>query len=686
MEPKVQVIGLIVALCYIIFSIDDVIWEIVHLISKRRADSKANHVPMESLEAIPPKLLAVIVAAWDEDGVLEPVIENMLASAHYPQSMYHVFLGVYPNDAETIAVAERLERKHKNVHIVMNVHAGPTCKADNLNNIIAFIKRFEANHDWRFSAIMVHDSEDVIHPYEFKVANFLLDRYNALQFPVFPLQRMPTFGNFFRGMTSGTYADEFAENHFRIMGMRDAMSAIVPSAGTGFVISRRILDEYGDEPLFPEDCLTEDYKLSLTLAQKGFPVHYVLEKVRRLLDDGNVKWDYIATRSIFPATFEKAVRQKTRWIYGITMQSARLADIFKPSELSFAGRYTLYRDLKAKIVNLLVLPGYLVFAYFLASQFIVLPTMYPKNTFAWWLCVLLTIIMIVHQIMRAIAIQYIYGFRSVIFACLLPPLMPIRLVWGNVINLVATLRAWKQLFFGVQKSDKTKKAAWHKTDHEFLDEYTLNRYHRNVGDVLLEKGYIDADTLQPMLDRSRREGSRLGDVLLQNKAVTEEQLMIAVAGSQRRLFIKDISPFISDIVDDFDRQWLERSQVYPLLKTKDGYVIAETNSTPADACKNLETDGTKIHIIYTTKAGVLKAIHSIDTKEAHSSTSLVTELLMQDKITWQQAVLALDHQDFTPDILGYMGLRPAEGETWLSPHIAAGAIFATAREAAATTE
>ena len=686
MELKIQVIGLIVALCYVIFNIDDIMWEIIHLISKRRADSKADCVPMESLEAIPPKLLAVIVAAWDEDSVLEPVIENMLASTHYPQSMYHVFLGVYPNDDETVAVAEKLERKHKNAHMVRNAQAGPTCKADNLNNMIAFTKQFEADHDWRFSAIIVHDSEDVVHPYEFKVANSLLDRYDALQFPVFPLQRMPTLKNFFRGMTSGTYADEFAENHFRIMGMRDTMSAIVPSAGTGFVVSRRILDEYGDEPLFPEDNLIEDYKLSLTLAQKGFPVHYVLEKVRRLLDDGSVKWDYIATRSIFPATFEKAVQQKTRWIYGITMQSARLTDIFKPSELSLAGRYTLYRDLKAKIVNLLVLPGYLVFIYFVASRFAPLPIMYPKNTFAWWLCVLLTLMMIVHQAMRAIAKQYIYGFRSVIFACLLPPLVPIRLVWGNVINLAATLCAWKQLFFGVQKSDKTKKAAWHKTDHEFLDEYTLNRYHRNVGDVLLEKGYIDADTLQPMLDRSRREGSRLGDVLLQNKAVTEEQLMIAVAGSQRRLFIKDISPFISDIVDDFDRQWLEQSSVYPLLKTEDGYVIAETNFTPADAYESLETDRTKIHVVYTTKAGVLKAIHGTDTVRAYSSTNSITRLLMQDKITWQQAVLALDHQDFAPDILGYMGLKPAEAETPISPDIAAGEALAAAEEAAATAE
>jgi len=143
----------------------------------------------------PPKLLAVIIAAWHEERVLELVIENMLASIQYPQSMYHIFVGVYPNDDATVAVAKRLEKKHQNVHMVINTHDGPTCKADNINNVIAFIKQFEDDRDWRFSSITVHDAEDVVHPYELKVTNYLLDHYDSLQFPVFPLQRMPTLKN-----------------------------------------------------------------------------------------------------------------------------------------------------------------------------------------------------------------------------------------------------------------------------------------------------------------------------------------------------------------------------------------------------------------------------------------------------------------------------------------------------------
>lgn len=79
---------------------------------------------------------------------------------------------------------------------------------------------------------------------------------------------------------------------------------------------------------------------------------------------------------------------------------------------------------------------------------------------------------------------------------------------------------------------------WNKTDHEFLDKHILYRYYRNIGDLLLEKQYIDVDSLDQFLEQSRKEGLRLGDLLLQNSIITEEQLMIAVASSQHKLFVK----------------------------------------------------------------------------------------------------------------------------------------------------
>ena len=327
MNSIIYIIGLLLVLCYVLFSIDDLVWDFASLFRKRK-NSPEDKLDIKYLDEMPPKLLAVMVAAWHEDSVLEPVVDNMIASIQYPRSMYHVFLGVYPNDDATIKVAETLQKKYDNVHMVINGRPGPTCKADNINSIIQYIRQFEAQCAWHFASVTVHDSEDVVHPYELKVTNCLIEKYDALQFPVFPLQRMPSLRNFFSGMTSGTYADEFAENHYRTMGVRDNMAALVPSAGTGFAISHKILDAFENKALFPDDSLTEDYKLSLTLAKLGYKVHYVLEKVQRVTDRNETVWNFIATRSIFPATFKTAVRQKTRWIYGITMQSAKLSEVF----------------------------------------------------------------------------------------------------------------------------------------------------------------------------------------------------------------------------------------------------------------------------------------------------------------------------------------------------------------------
>lgn len=665
MEHIIRIIGLAVALGFIVFSIDDLFWDIVSIVKKIK-HGEPESLPIERLDAMPPKLLAVMVAAWHEDNVIEPVIDNMIASLQYPRAMYHIFIGVYPNDEPTTEAVRRLEQKYDNVHTVVNVRPGPTCKADNINNMIRHISQFESEHQWRFASVTVHDSEDVIHPYELKLTNYLLDRYDALQFPVIPLQKMPGFKNIFEGMTTGTYADEFAENHYRTMGARESMSAVVPSAGTGFVISHRILDGLDDEPLFPEDSLTEDYKLSLMLAKKGYNIHYVLEKVPRLTDKNTVRWDYVATRSFFPDTFKTATRQKMRWIYGITMQSIKISDIFRFSKMGFAARYSLYKDLKAKASNMMVLPGYLIFLYFMVSLVVPLPVMYPQHSLAWGLCVFLTIMMIFRQTMRAVAITNFYGFKSMLVSCLFPPLLPIRLVWGNIINMTATIKAWKLYFVGAGKKKKRGKVAWNKTDHTFLNQHVLYRYYRNVGDVLMEKQYVGVSTLSKALKRSKTEGQRIGDVLLSQSIVSEEQLMEAVANVQHKLFVHDISMFSSGISTEFDQDLLERLLIYPLLVTGDSYVFAVTGSASAEEIPGLlGIEPKNISFVYTTKDSILKVLRSSDHTPEPVLDAIRTRL-NRGLITMEQAVLAFENHQYTPDILKYMGLTESSMQLELS--------------------
>ena len=674
-------IGLIVVVLYLLMGIDDFIWDIAGLF--RRRSYKDQLLDLHKLDSTPPKLLAIAIAAWHEDNVLGDVIDNVLASVLYPKSMYHIFLGVYPNDPPTIAVAEALAARYPNVHVVVNELPGPTSKAQNINYIYRSIRRFEDEHGWRFASLSIHDSEDVVHPYEFKVTNYLLDTHNAIQFPVFPLMPMPRFSNFFRNITASTYADEFAENHFTTMVGRYSSGAFVPSAGTGFVLSHDVLDLFGDADILPQDSLTEDYRVSLTLYEKGVQLYYVLEQIPRVGADNRLHWDFVATRSMFPNTFRTAVRQKSRWILGITMQSFRFREIFQANGLPVSARYTLYKDSKAKVANLLAMVGYPLLIYFLVSLFVPLLPIYPIFSLSWWLSVFVTFMMLERQIFRIVAIGRVYGMRSVFFGCLLPPLMPIRLIWGNIINLAATMRAYKQYATAGRNGAKrqtrkqkraatpaerssSKKIAWSKTDHQFLEKQALQRYQRNLGDILLEKGYLSIRELSAALLRAALLRQKIGAYLRDRGLLSEEQLLDALASVKHIPFVKaadlnDYSPW--RYASLFQESLLRNLLTLPLLKTKDGFVVAFCDQSPNDAQTTLRnTYGCSVRAVFasqqTIEAGLTRMYHQA--ANAAQVKGLAESLYESNAISEEQLLLfhSFQHRtgQYERDLLQKMGL------------------------------
>ena len=688
------IIGLVLVLLYVSTGIDDFIWDIICL--WKRGKEKKDTLSFKDLEETPPKLIALVIAAWHEDNVLLNVVENIIASQQYPKSMYHIFLGVYPNDSATVYIAQQLQKKHLNVHCVINYKAGPTSKAQNINYVISRIKEYEKEKNWKFSAITVHDSEDLVHPYELKVTNYLMNTHPAIQFPVFPLIKKPTFRNFFSNITTNTYADEFAENHFITMVSRRNTGAFVPSAGTGFSLARDTIDTLGYHVL-PENSLTEDYRLSLTLYENGLQMHYVLEKLERLNFQGEIQTEFIATRSMFPNTFKTAVKQKTRWTLGITMQSLRFKDIFN-KELSFAGKYSLYRDQKAKIGNMLSMVGYPVLIYFIVSLFTPLTPIYPKYTLSWYLCVVVTVMMIERQLFRAVALKNIYGFRSVFFGCLFPPVVPIRIIWGNIINLVATVRAYIQYLKGIRKNkevvpepninqasqasieescvntlenkqesqDEEKemmKFEWSKTEHSFLDKEILSRFHRRFGDVLVAKGYITPSFLKELLDE--KEGDIfIGEYLLNLNVITEEKFIDVLTSVKNIPFVHKDSISLYDLTsfrNDFDRQFLLENKVLPLLKTKDGYVFAYGSSTPINTQAVLRQKFTlDMQTVLTLDESIIDGISEIYNGKRRVKDNVLDDCLFDEKITVEQLVIIRNYvamnKGLEDDIAEQMGV------------------------------
>jgi len=709
------VLGLILVTLFLLMGFDDFIWDVLTLV--KRTQQRNQRLDLHKLDDTPPKLLAVAIAAWREDNVLGDVIDNVIQSTHYPKSMYHIFLGIYPNDDATIAVAQALADKHHNVHVIINCLPGPTSKAQNLNYVIKQIKLFEQSHGWRFASLTIHDSEDVVHPYELKVTNYLLDTYAALQFPVFPLMQMPKFSNFFANITTCTYADEFAENHFTTMVNRRNAGAFVPSAGTGFVLSRGTLDAFGDEDVLPSDSLTEDYRLSLTLFEKGIKMHYVLEHLPRVGRNGKLIWDFIATRSMFPNTFKTAVKQKTRWILGITMQSFRFRDIFNMKGLNFTGRYSLYKDMKAKFGNMVSFVGYPVLLYFIASFFMPLDPIFPAFTLSWWMSLIVSLMMVERQIYRGIAMYKVYGMRSVFFACLFPPVIPLRVIWGNVINMVSTIKAYKQKLFGQGAQKKassakapsasgSKKLAWDKTDHTFLDKKVLQRFHRRLGDTMMKKGYVSSKQMQEILLNTPQEidefittqvtraykiqggifphqleaiferafkRQSLGNYLLEASLVTERQLLIALSHVKHIQYVEedsiadyDIRPF----APCFDKELLRRLLVFPLMKTEQGFVIAFCDNSPNDAQTVLrETYSIAVSSVLATQHTVEAALAILydppNDFENSGLLSVASQMYSEGLIGYEQVVIVRNYKATNglteAEALKYMGLLQERG-------------------------
>ena len=656
---------------FLFCGIDDAIWDIVSFCSRiyRRKSNNAR-INFEQMRSTPPKMLAVCIAAWHESNVIEDVIDTFVTNTDYPKSMYHLFVGVYPNDPETIAAVKSASKRFPNVHAIVNCIDGPTTKAQNINHVIRQIKLYEERNHIRFASLTVHDSEDVIHSYELLATNYLIDKHEALQFPVFPIMEMPTFKNFFRQLTTGTYADEFAEHHFTTLVARRNLGAFVPCAGTGFALSRGLIDRFNGEDVLPSDSLTEDYLLSLQLYKKGISLHYVLERLPRVLPNGKIKDDFITTRALFPATFHAAVRQKTRWAYGITMQSISLRDVFFSKGVSFAGRYSFYKDVKSKYINLMPIIGYAASLYCIVSFPFGLPKMFPEDSPFFFLAVLVFLMMFVRQVTRAHSLYRVYGLKSAFFGCFLPPLLPIRLIYGNIINFAATKGAISMRFrVGKNRPQKEKakksprrKVKWAKTDHEFLTSEQLQRYRRKLGDTLIVQGCLTAEEFRDALEEMDHEsGEHIGAFLIRKGLITEVQMVQALSHVQHVLFLPDgvVSKLgYRGALEQFDRERLRKAKILPLAVESDTVYVAVCDETSDAAIRVFsEENGVNVKRMYAMESQIISALS--DERNPDRTLDSIG-LYRAGVLSYEQAVLVGVYSVFLKkperEIQAYMGL------------------------------
>lgn len=455
-------------------NLDDLGMDIRYVLGgiKDKVKKKKNIITMDELEAENYQNIAIIVPAWQEARVIKHMLEDNFAKIDYPSDKYSFVVGTYPNDLSTNRSIDGLiEQYGGRLHKVVNPLDGPTSKADNLNSMLRRTRAMEEGNGKQFGIIIVHDAEDDIHPQSLKLFNkFVPGQYDALQLPVFA-KRVPVNFNpktWRDYLVNRLYCDDFAEGHTRELPTKQRIKGYVPSAGAGMGFSRGVLERYmkqnGGE-VFKSDSLTEDYVLSIMIQQDGLKFGFMNPKL--VIDNGNGKKhkEFIATLEYFPDKFGAAVRQRTRWATGITLQAPKYVG-FKGK---LAQKYTLLRDKKALITNPLSMSANLLAGAFIADYALkatggtplFVDTVFPIGSPQWYMMYFNLAMMVNRYYRKMRAINKVYGPKETIgsFITYLP-----RTVYGNILNGVSTFNSWGKY---LKHKITRKPLKWSKTSHVY---------------------------------------------------------------------------------------------------------------------------------------------------------------------------------------------------------------------------
>jgi adsorption protein B len=423
---------------------------------------KARRAKRRTLPDPPPARAAILIPCWREADVIGAMLERTLASIEYDS--YAIWVGVYPNDADSQAVVRSIMERDNRVRMAFSPRPGPTTKADCLNQTLAAIWEEELETGEIYEIFILHDAEDVVPTEELAEANRALRWYDMAQFPVFPLET-PLWR-----LTHGVYCDEFAENHARDLPARSASGGFVPSAGVGTALRRDAVDQcriFGGLKPFDPGSLTEDYVLGLRLEAMGFSQTFVAGGP--------------ATREYFPRTFRSAVRQRARWVTGNCLQT------WERHGWPERQRYWLWRDRKGLVNHPLALVANVLFLYGLCNW-----TAAQASGGAWALGgalsdapVLLTLLwinaalLVWRQTVRAFCAGRIYGWLQGLT-------VPLRAPWANCINSAAVLKA---LALFLRAKAMRQPLTWAKTQHVFPE-----------GEAFDSAEWIEPSRVQPYLE------------------------------------------------------------------------------------------------------------------------------------------------------------------------------------------
>ena len=392
-----------------------------------------------------PGFMAIFVPAWEESEVIAPMLRTMVRRLDYDD--YRIFVGHYRNDPATAAAITSVADERI---VAVRVEAdGPTTKAHCLNQLYDALIAYEIEAGHTAKAIVLHDAEDVVHRFELRIFDGLIDRAAVVQLPVLPLIDAQS------RWIAGHYCDEFAEAHAKELVVREAVGAAIPLAGVGCAIERSALAKLAamhEGRPFAGTSLTEDYEMGLRIGSLGGKTIFV--RIPAQPGEPGV----VATRGHFPATLGAAVRQKARWLGGIALAGW--------DRMGWGGglgeRWMRLRDRRGPFAALLIVAAYLAALLWSQLWLATLLGAPVEVRIDPMLARLLSVnawLLAWRVLMRAAFTASVYGVEEGLLS------MP-RLFVGNLIAVLSAFRA-------ISLHSRGRTPRWDKTQHVFPSEAML---------------------------------------------------------------------------------------------------------------------------------------------------------------------------------------------------------------------
>jgi adsorption protein B len=446
---------LFASMAFLIGAVDDLLfdglWLFHSLKRKLFVYSRYKRATVESL-SIPASecRMAIFVPAWREAPVIGAMLRRCLQQ--WTVGEYRIYVGCYPNDAETVAAVAAASTGSARIRLVMCQRYGPTTKADCLNHLWDALCRDEIEEQTNFAAIILHDAEDIVHPEALRLFGHLIGKAALVQLPVIPRRAKGS------RWIAGHYGDEFAELHGKQMVLREALGAAIPSAGVGCAFARDALQKLSVQTQgkpFDASSMTEDYELGLHLTSGEASGIFARFRDRH--------GQLVATQEFFPDKLEDAIRQKSRWMAGISLSGwDRLG-----WENSWRENWMRLRDRKASFAAIVLAIAYIaiiLMGILLLADLIGSYHLQPVSQFLRILLFLNGGFLMWRLLMKCYFVFALYGLREAFLS------IP-RTIVANMINIMAVWRALSQYMDQLAGQP----ARWEKTSHFYPDEENIKQ-------------------------------------------------------------------------------------------------------------------------------------------------------------------------------------------------------------------